>query len=162
MVPESETFFAGLADPVCQSTQSNSAEQVSPLRSPSHLSPPVSSGMNTFPPTPNGDTTDVVDNKRGMKMKSSISETSSTTLDAPKSTLDDMKPSEAPPESASMIWTRRLILMAFWAVVVLLGVPHWNWTTSIPRSSLPLDSMNAWADGKVKSPLPSQMKRTDY
>lgn len=54
-----------------------------------------------------------------------------------------------PPEKPATIWTRRLIIAAFWAVVVFLGLPHWTWTTSIYRSSLPLESMNAWADGTV-------------
>ncbi|KAF2486578.1 phosphatidylinositol-glycan biosynthesis class S protein [Neohortaea acidophila] len=57
--------------------------------------------------------------------------------------------SSPPPEQGSFIWTRRLILFAFWGVVVVLGLPHWLWTTSIHRSQLPLESMNNWADGKV-------------
>ena len=53
------------------------------------------------------------------------------------------------PESPAASWTRRMILAAFWIVIVTLGLPHWVWTTSIHRSNLPLDSMNAWAEGKV-------------
>jgi phosphatidylinositol glycan class S len=60
-----------------------------------------------------------------------------------------MSSSEAPPESPALVRTRRLIILTFWAVVLLLGLPHWTWTTSIARSSLPLDAMNAWADGKA-------------
>jgi len=60
-----------------------------------------------------------------------------------------IEPQEAPPESPSASWTRRLIIFAFWAVVVALGLPHWIWTTSIHRSELPLESMNAWAEGKA-------------
>lgn len=53
------------------------------------------------------------------------------------------------PEKPATVWTRRLIIVAFWVVVVCLGLPHWIWTTSIPRSELPLESMNAWSEGKV-------------
>ena len=58
---------------------------------------------------------------------------------------------EPPAEQPTSVWTRRLILFAFWAVVVIFGLPHWIWTTSIHRSTLPLESMNNWADGKVSS-----------
>ena len=60
----------------------------------------------------------------------------------------DVKPMP-PPESLAMTWTRRRIIIAFWAIVVCLGLPHWIWTTSIHRSSLPLDTMNGWAEGNV-------------
>ncbi|KXT08709.1 hypothetical protein AC579_1573 [Pseudocercospora musae] len=55
-------------------------------------------------------------------------------------------------EPSSSIWTRRIIIMAFWSVVVVLGIPLWTWTTSIHRSSLPLEAMNAWAEGKACTP----------
>lgn len=42
-----------------------------------------------------------------------------------------------------------MILLAFWAVVVALGLPQWIWTTSIHRSNLPIEMMNDWANGKV-------------
>lgn len=58
----------------------------------------------------------------------------------------------APPESQRVTWTRRIILVAFWAVVVCLGLPHWLWTTSIHRSELPVDVMNRWAEGQVREP----------
>ena len=60
-------------------------------------------------------------------------------------------PLEPPPESSSSAWTRRLIIFAFWAVVVVLGLPQWIWTTSIHRSDLPLEAMNNWAEGNVSS-----------
>ena len=60
------------------------------------------------------------------------------------------------PESSTSIWTRRSILLAFWAVVILLGVPHWSYTTSIHRSELPLDAMKAWAGGTVSFPDPQR------
>lgn len=60
------------------------------------------------------------------------------------------KVQDAPPERPAAVWTRRMIIAAFWAVALFLGLPHWTWTTSIHRSTLPLESMNAWAEGKVR------------
>jgi len=56
---------------------------------------------------------------------------------------------KTPPESAEGVATRRWILFSFWAVALFLGLPVWLWTTSVPRSSLPLQSMNQWAEGQV-------------
>lgn len=58
-------------------------------------------------------------------------------------------PKHPPPESPENIKTRGLVILSFWAVVVLLGLPVWLWTTSIYRASLPLQYMLDWADGKV-------------
>lgn len=44
-----------------------------------------------------------------------------------------------------------MIISAFWAVVVIFGLPHWIWTTSIHRSDLPLEDMNKWAEGRACS-----------
>ncbi|CAK4031613.1 gpi transamidase component pig-s [Lecanosticta acicola] len=57
-------------------------------------------------------------------------------------------------EKPASVWTRRIIIAAFWAVVACLGLPHWTWTTSIHRASLPLESMNAWAEGKCRLHYP--------
>ena len=54
-----------------------------------------------------------------------------------------------PPESTESIKTRGLVILSFWAVVILLGLPVWFWTTSIYRASLPLQDMLDWADGRV-------------
>ncbi len=54
-----------------------------------------------------------------------------------------------PPESSESIRVRGLVIFSFWAVVILLGLPVWLWTTSIHRASLPLQEMLDWADGKV-------------
>ena len=56
---------------------------------------------------------------------------------------------EPPPETPNSIKTRGLVILSFWAVVILLGLPVWIWTTSIHRASLPLQDMLDWADGKV-------------
>nr|XP_023908608.1 GPI transamidase component PIG-S homolog [Quercus suber]POF15558.1 gpi transamidase component pig-s like [Quercus suber] len=54
-----------------------------------------------------------------------------------------------PQEKPQEVWTRRLILLSFWAVVVCFGLPHWIWTTSIHRSDLPLERMREWDAGKT-------------
>lgn len=59
---------------------------------------------------------------------------------------------QPPPESPESIKTRGLVILSFWAVVVLLGLPVWLWTTSIYRASLPLQDMLDWADGKACKP----------
>lgn len=58
-------------------------------------------------------------------------------------------PATVPPEKASAVWTRRFIILAFWAVVATLGLPHWIWTTSIHREELPVGEMGKWAGGEV-------------
>ncbi|SMR51858.1 unnamed protein product [Zymoseptoria tritici ST99CH_3D1] len=73
-------------------------------------------------------------------------------------------PPTAPPDRPSAVWNRRLIIGAFWFVVVCLGLPHWTWTTSIQRSSLPLESMNAWAEGnacQLQYPLNIELKTSN-
>ena len=54
-----------------------------------------------------------------------------------------------PTEPAQDIHVRSLVIFAFWAIVIFLGLPVWWWTTSIHRSRLPLQEMLEWADGKV-------------
>ena len=56
---------------------------------------------------------------------------------------------QPPPEPRAAIWTRRFTIASFWAVAILLGLPIWWKTTTIHRASLPLQAMNAWADGKA-------------
>lgn len=64
-------------------------------------------------------------------------------------------PKDPPPEKPSDIRRRSYIVLSFWLIVVLLGLPIWWKTTSIYRADLPLDAMLQWADGKVRSqPLP--------
>lgn len=59
------------------------------------------------------------------------------------------QPKRPPPETPENVWLRQRVVTSFWIVVILLGVPVWLWTTSIPRSGLPLEDMQAWADGRV-------------
>src|SRR6186713_1347583 len=72
-----------------------------------------------------------------------ISETPSSPLDALRT------PSYPPLETTESLWLRRYVILSFWAVVALLGVPVWWKTTAIYRADLPLPYMTDWADGKV-------------
>lgn len=63
---------------------------------------------------------------------------------------------KAPPEKPYAIRLRTKIILSFWAVILLLGLPTWLKTTEIYRASLPLDRMLALSEGAVsrsKSPL---------
>lgn len=54
-----------------------------------------------------------------------------------------------PPEKPSDARRRLHIILSFWLLVVLLGLPVWWRTTSIYRADLPLSDMEGWAEGKV-------------
>lgn len=56
---------------------------------------------------------------------------------------------QPPLESSHSIHVRSLVILSFWTVVILLGLPTWWWTTSIHRARLPLEEMLEWADGKA-------------
>ncbi|PGH01938.1 hypothetical protein AJ79_07769 [Helicocarpus griseus UAMH5409] len=58
-----------------------------------------------------------------------------------------------PPEKPEAIRTRTLVISAFWAVIIFLGLPMWWQTTSIYRAKLPLEEMKDWADGKACRPV---------
>ena len=66
-------------------------------------------------------------------------------------------PKRPPPEKSESLNLRVLVIASFWAVVILLGVPVWLWTTSIHRANLPLEDMLAWAQGKVRTQSPSNV-----
>ncbi|BGP15870.1 hypothetical protein JCM10213_005644 [Rhodosporidiobolus nylandii] len=53
-----------------------------------------------------------------------------------------LKPVSPPPD----IRTRRIVIAAFWAVV-LLGVPFWWTTTTLERRALPAERVRAWETG---------------
>ncbi|MCJ1311117.1 GPI transamidase component [Agyrium rufum] len=59
---------------------------------------------------------------------------------------------EPPPEPQEAIQIRSYVVLSFWAVVILLGLPTWFWTTSIHRAHLPLQEMLNWADGEACKP----------
>ncbi|KAH7078854.1 phosphatidylinositol-glycan biosynthesis class S protein-domain-containing protein [Paraphoma chrysanthemicola] len=79
---------------------------------------------------------------------------------APSASSGTSKPLDAvrspklpPPESTESIWLRRLAILSFWAVVLLLGLPIWLKTTAIYRAELPLQQMTDWAEGRVCTPV---------
>lgn len=45
------------------------------------------------------------------------------------------------------------MILSFWLIVALLGLPIWWYTTTIYRANLPLDDMMEWADGKACRPV---------
>lgn len=55
-----------------------------------------------------------------------------------------------PPERRGEVRTRRRIILSLWMIIALLGIPAWYATTTVPRADLPLDSMNQWAEGRVR------------
>ncbi|KAL2258365.1 hypothetical protein VTK26DRAFT_8340 [Humicola hyalothermophila] len=60
---------------------------------------------------------------------------------------------QPPPEKPSDIRRRSYIILSFWLIVLLLGLPLWWKTTSIYRADLPLQEMLDWADGKACRPV---------
>lgn len=72
---------------------------------------------------------------------------SATETDTTKPVADQYAGSSSSSESPSTVSTRRWIIISFWAVVALLGLPHWIWTTTTYRASLPIEDMNDWAAG---------------
>ncbi len=60
-----------------------------------------------------------------------------------------VRSNEPPPENPSDIRRRTYVILSFWLIVLLLGLPIWWKTTTIYRANLPLGEMMEWADGKV-------------
>ncbi|EXJ76051.1 uncharacterized protein A1O5_00559 [Cladophialophora psammophila CBS 110553] len=54
---------------------------------------------------------------------------------------------QPPPEKPEAVSLRTKIVLSFWAVIILLGLPVWWQTTSIYRASLPVQDMLNWAEG---------------
>lgn len=68
--------------------------------------------------------------------------------DVPASTENgDVEP---PPELPENARARSYVILSFWLVVLLLGLPLWWTTTAIYRAPLPLKEMQSWADGRVR------------
>ena len=61
-------------------------------------------------------------------------------------------PKLAPPEKPSEARRRGHIILSFWFIVLVLGLPIWWKTTTIYRADLPLDQMLNWAEGKACRP----------
>ncbi|EER42612.1 conserved hypothetical protein [Histoplasma capsulatum H143] len=89
-------------------------------------------------------------NKKGGKMEASSTDakTNATRMtDQPAMKISAKR--TLWPEKPEDIRTRTLVISAFWAIIIFLGLPMWWRTTSIYRARLPLDVMKDWADGKV-------------
>src|SRR5262249_3814489 len=82
-------------------------------------------------------------------MGSSRSESESSEDDAVPAAVAVAAVRQPPPESRASRQTRQLVILSFWLVVIVLGVPLWHVTTAIYRAPLPLREMEAWDDGKV-------------
>ena len=66
---------------------------------------------------------------------------------------------QPPLEQPEAVRLRTWVIVAFWALIVLVGLPMWWQTTSIYRASLPIVGMLAWSEGKVRDvTLPLQVK----
>ncbi|KAF7935018.1 uncharacterized protein EAE98_003063 [Botrytis deweyae] len=63
------------------------------------------------------------------------------------------KRKEPPPEKPENARMRIQVLISFWAIILLLGVPIWWRTTTIYRAPLPLDQMTDWAEGRACRPV---------
>jgi hypothetical protein len=84
---------------------------------------------------------------RVAKMAEALQETKVTSDTLLSSSRSDAP--SPPPDTPAAVWTRRIIIFSFWAVVASLGLPHWLWTTSIYRSELPVEQMTQWSEGHV-------------
>lgn len=60
---------------------------------------------------------------------------------------------QPPSEKPEAISLRTKIILSFWAVIVLLGLPTWWQTTSIYRADLPLQNMLDRAEGLVRTDI---------
>ena len=80
---------------------------------------------------------------------------SSSSVAIPRTAASTSSPSmkELLPEKASDIKRRSLVVLSFWLIVLLLGLPFWWATTTIYRANLPLDGMLQWAEGKACKPV---------
>ncbi|KAK4664351.1 GPI transamidase component [Podospora pseudopauciseta] len=58
-----------------------------------------------------------------------------------------------PPEKPTDVRRRSHVILSFWLIVLLLGLPIWWKTTTIYRADLPLEDMLEWADGKACRPV---------
>lgn len=61
-------------------------------------------------------------------------------------------PKQPPPEKPSETRRRTYVILSFWFIVLVLGLPIWWRTTTIYRADLPLERMLQWANGKACRP----------
>ncbi|OAA36830.1 Phosphatidylinositol-glycan biosynthesis class S protein [Metarhizium rileyi] len=77
----------------------------------------------------------------------------SETLDAtPTQGIAQPVAKQPPPEKPMETRRRTHVILSFWFIVLILGLPIWWKTTSIYRADLPLERMLQWADGKACRP----------
>lgn len=72
---------------------------------------------------------------------------------APKQEAPTSSKKLPPPEKPSDVRRRSHVILSFWLIVLLLGLPIWWKTTTIYRADLPLEDMLEWADGKACRPV---------
>ncbi|ESZ94817.1 putative GPI transamidase component PIG-S like protein [Sclerotinia borealis F-4128] len=73
---------------------------------------------------------------------------------APDNAVTAVKKSKEPPtEKPESIRMRAQVILSFWAIVLLFGLPIWWKTTTIYRAPLPLDQMTDWAEGRSCRPV---------
>ncbi|VBB81240.1 Putative GPI transamidase component PIG-S [Podospora comata] len=72
---------------------------------------------------------------------------------APKQEAPTLSKKLPPPEKPSDVRRRSHVILSFWLIVLLLGLPIWWKTTTIYRADLPLEDMLEWADGKACRPV---------
>lgn len=72
----------------------------------------------------------------------------------PKNVTEALKAKKEPPkEDHSSITRRRLVILSFWLLALLIGLPTWWKTTTVYRASLPLQRMHDWSEGKLCAPV---------
>lgn len=89
------------------------------------------------------------------KVKESYGHTQSNIMpseiaDAPAQASAQPVTKQPPPEKPSESRRRTYVILSFWFIVLVLGLPIWWKTTTIYRADLPLERMLHWADGKVR------------
>ncbi|KAK4180935.1 phosphatidylinositol-glycan biosynthesis class S protein [Triangularia setosa] len=85
-------------------------------------------------------------------LPSNENDASITTI-APKEEAPTSVRKLPPPEKPSDVRRRSHVILSFWLIVLLLGLPIWWKTTTIYRADLPLEEMLEWADGKACRPV---------
>ena len=85
----------------------------------------------------------------GEQSKDAAKDSNVAALSDEATTTQSSMVKQPPPETAESIWTRTRIVLSFWAVILLLGLPMWWKTTSIYRAQLPFQEMLDWDQGTV-------------
>ncbi|RYP12968.1 hypothetical protein DL767_010994 [Monosporascus sp. MG133] len=90
----------------------------------------------------------------GSGKEDTVTTTTTATATTSTTTTTTIAPrKEPPPEKPADIRRRSLVVLSFWVIVILLGLPIWWKTTSIYRANLPLGEMMDWAEGKACKPV---------